>query len=62
MTEPSRSPAGAGFTLLGTVLLFTGIGVAIGLLVGAPVPFSLGGVFIGFAVGFRLVYARFKDL
>jgi len=61
MTDPPRpSAATAGFTLLGGVLFCAGIGAGIGLLVGSlPLP-TIAGVFIGFGVGFWLVYTRFK--
>ena len=63
MTErPRINAAGAGFTLLGAVLLCAGIGIGAGFAVGAPVPLSIAGVFIGFVVGFRLVYTRFRDI
>lgn len=63
MTERPRSnAAGAGFTLLGAVLLCGGIGIGAGFAVGAPALLAIAGVFIGFVVGFRLVYTRFKDI
>jgi F0F1-type ATP synthase assembly protein I len=63
MTDPPRPPAAtAGFTLLAAVLFCAAIGAAIGLLVGSvPLP-AIAGVFIGFGLGFRLVYTRFKHL
>jgi hypothetical protein len=63
MTErPRTSPAGAGFTLLATVLLCAGLGLGIGFVLGAPALLAVVGVFAGFAVGFRLVYTRFRDI
>ena len=63
MTErPRSSAAGAGFTLLGAVVLCAAIGIGAGFAAGAPVPLAIAGVFVGFAVGFRLVYTRFKDI
>ena len=63
MTDPSpRNAAGAGLTLVVTMLLFAGIGLAAGALGGAPVPFLLAGLFAGLLAGFALVYTRFKDL
>lgn len=61
MSDPPRvSAATAGFTLLGSVLFCAAIGAGVGLAVGsAPLP-TIAGVFIGFGVGFRLVYQRFK--
>jgi hypothetical protein len=52
----------AGFTVLACVLLCTGIGLAVGFAVGAPGLVAVVGVFAGFALGFRLVYARFRDV
>jgi F0F1-type ATP synthase assembly protein I len=61
MSEPPRaSAATAGFTLLGAVLFCAGIGAGIGLLAGSVPLLTIAGVFIGFGVGFRLVYTRFK--
>ena len=63
MTDPPRpSAATAGFTLLAAVLFCAAIGAGVGALVGSvPLP-TIAGVFIGFGVGFRLVYARFKHV
>lgn len=63
MTDPSpRNAAGAGLTLVATIILCAGVGLAIGALAGAPVPFLLAGLFAGLVAGFALVYSRFKDL
>jgi hypothetical protein len=63
MTRPSRSDAAlAGLMLVVTMVLCAGAGLALGALVGLPVPFVLAGLFVGLAVGFALVYARFKDI
>ena len=63
MTErPPISPAGAGFTLLASVLLCASVGLGIGLAAGAPALLAILGVFVGFAVGFRIVYTRFRDI
>ena len=63
MTVPSpRNAAGAGLTLVVTMVLCAGIGLVAGALAGAPVPFLLAGLFAGLLVGFALVYTRFKDL
>jgi hypothetical protein len=43
-------------------LLCTAIGFGIGALVGATGPFAVVGVFAGFALGFTLLYQRFRDL
>ncbi len=61
MSDPPRpSAATAGFTLLAGVLFCAAIGAGIGLAVGSLPLFVIAGVFIGFGVGFSLVYARFK--
>ena len=63
MTDPSpRDAAGAGLTLVVTIVLCGGIGLGIGALAGVPVPFLIAGLFIGLFAGFALVYTRFKDL
>jgi F0F1-type ATP synthase assembly protein I len=59
---PGPSAATAGFTLLAAVIFCAAIGAGIGLLVDSvPLP-AIAGVFIGFGLGFRLVYARFKHV
>jgi hypothetical protein len=58
----SSSPAGAGALLIGTVVFCAGIGLGIGALVGAPAPVAVVGAFLGFGLGFWLVYRRFRDL
>ena len=63
MSDPSRPPAvTAGFTLLAAVIFCTAIGVGVGLLAGSVPLFAIAGVFVGFGVGFRLVYTRFKHV
>jgi hypothetical protein len=63
MTErPRISPAGAGFTLLASVLLCASLGLGAGFAVGVPALLAIVGVFVGFAVGFRIVYTRFRDI
>ena len=61
MTDPPRpSAATAGFTLLAAVLFCAAIGAGVGTLVGSVQLPTIAGVFVGFGVGFRLVYTRFK--
>lgn len=63
MSEARRAdPKGAGMTLVAALLLCGGAGLGIGALLGLPVPFALAGLFAGLAVGFALVYTRFKDI
>jgi hypothetical protein len=58
----TRDAGLAGFTIVSSAILCAGIGAGIGILVGAPGPLAVVGVFIGFGVGFRLVYARYRGL
>jgi hypothetical protein len=58
----TRDAGLAGFMIVSSVILFTAIGAGIGSLVGAPGPLAVIGVFVGFGVGLRLVYARFRDI
>ena len=62
MSDPARDVAIAGIVLVVTVALTAGIGFAVGALVGLSVPLGLAGVFIGFGLGLRYVYTRFKDI
>lgn len=63
MTDPSpRDAAGAGLTLVVTMVIGGAAGLGLGALAGAPVPFLLVGLFAGLGAGFALVYTRFKDL
>jgi hypothetical protein len=63
MSDPSRpSPAGAGPTLVATMLLTGAVGFGIGTLVDFAVPLGLVGLFAGVLAGFALVYSRFRDL
>jgi hypothetical protein len=56
------SPAAAGSLLIATILACAGVGLALGLLVGAPALVGVAGGFVGIGVGFWVVYDRFKDL
>ncbi len=55
-------PATAGVTLLAAVLLSAAVGFALGTLVGATSLITIAAVFVGFAIGFRLVYTRFRNI
>ena len=55
-------PAGAGALLIGTILACAGVGLGVGLVVGAPALLALAGGFVGVGVGFWVVYDRFRDL
>jgi hypothetical protein len=58
----TRDAGVAGFMIVTTALLCAGVGAGVGVLVGAPLALAVIGVFVGFGLGFRLVYARFKDV
>jgi hypothetical protein len=58
----TRDAGIAGIMIVSTALLCAAVGLGLGALVGAAMPLAIVGVFIGFGLGFRLVYARFKDL
>ena len=63
MTEPSPpNPAGAGLTLVVTMVLCGGAGLGLGALVGLPVLLGLVGLFAGLVAGFALVYTRFRNI
>jgi hypothetical protein len=61
-SQGRTSPATAGMLLVATIVTLGGAGLGLGALVGLPLPFALAGVFAGLAVGFALVYSRFKDI
>ena len=56
------SPAAAGSLLIATIVACAGVGLAVGLLVGAAALVALAGGIVGIGVGFWIVYDRFKDL
>jgi hypothetical protein len=58
----TRDAGIAGIMIVSTALLCAAIGLGLGALIDAAMPLAVVGVFIGFGVGFKLVYARFKDL
>jgi hypothetical protein len=59
---PRPSPAAAGMLLVASIVSLGAAGLGLGALVGLPVPFALAGVFAGLAVGFALVYSRYRDI
>jgi hypothetical protein len=59
---PAPSTAGAGALLIGTILFCAGVGLALGVLVGAPAALALAGGGVGVFVGFWVVYSRFKQI
>jgi hypothetical protein len=58
----TRDAGLAGFMIVSAAVVCAAIGTGLGALVGAPLALGVIGVFIGFGLGFRLVYARFKDI
>ncbi len=56
------NPASAGGTLLASVLLCAAVGFGVGTVVGATALFTIVAVFIGFGIGFRLVYTRYRHI
>jgi hypothetical protein len=52
----------AGFMLVVTALLCAGAGAGIGAALGFPALLGIIGLFVGFGLGFALVYNRFKDI
>ena len=58
----TRDAAVAGFMLVTTAVLCAAAGAGIGVLVGAPFVLAIVGVFVGFGLGFRIVYTRFRDI
>ncbi|HEX6458676.1 MAG TPA: hypothetical protein VF032_07155 [Thermoleophilaceae bacterium] len=62
MPDRSRDAALAGFMLVVTALLCAGVGVAIGEALGAPALLGILGLFMGFGLGFALVYNRFRNI
>jgi len=58
----TRDAGLAGLMIVSTAVLCAGIGGGLGALIGAPMPLAVVGVFVGFGLGFRLVYARFKNV
>ena len=47
---------------MSTAVLCAAAGAGIGALFGVPLALAVIGVFVGFGLGFRLVYARFRDV
>lgn len=60
---PTRADAAtAGGLLVGAMVGCAAAGFGLGSLVGLAIPVGLVGLFAGAAVGFALVYARFRRL
>jgi Putative F0F1-ATPase subunit Ca2+/Mg2+ transporter len=60
--SPGTGAAGAGVLLISTILVCAAVGLGLGALIGAPVPFLLIGGGAGVVVGFWNVYSRFKNI
>jgi hypothetical protein len=60
---PTRADAAtAGFILIASMLTTAAAGFGLGSLFGAAVPLGLAGLFAGLAVGFFLVYSRYRRI
>ena len=55
-----QSPAVAGSLLVATIVLCAAAAYGAGSLVGAPVPFGIAGLFVGFGAGIAVVIRRFS--
>ena len=62
MPDRSRDAALAGFMLVVTALLCGAAGAGIGAALGVTALLGILGLFVGFGLGFALVYHRFKDI
>jgi hypothetical protein len=58
----TRDAGLAGLMIVSTIILCAGIAGGVGALFGVPGPLAVIGVFVGFGLGLRLVYARYRDL
>jgi hypothetical protein len=54
--------AGAGGLLIGAIVGCAAIGLGVGALIGAPAALAIVGGAVGVAVGFWVVYSRFKQI
>jgi uncharacterized protein YebE (UPF0316 family) len=52
----------AGSLVVATIVLCAAVGFGVGVVVGAPVPIGIAGVFIGAVIGNVVVARRFGDL
>jgi hypothetical protein len=55
-------PRTAGFLLLAAIVLCGAVGLGIGTLVGLTAALTIVGLCAGAALGFAIVYSRFKDI
>lgn len=62
MDHPRATTQTAGSLLIAAIVLCAALGFAVGKLVGATAVSTILGGFLGIAVGFTLVYRRFKNL
>ncbi|MGH2905705.1 MAG: hypothetical protein ACRDKI_02930 [Solirubrobacterales bacterium] len=62
MDHPRATTLTAGSLLIAAIVLCGVLGFVVGSLVGATAAMTVIGGFLGIAVGFTLVYRRFKDI
>src|SRR2546421_11526273 len=58
----TRDAGVAGFMIVSTAVLCAAVGAGVRGLIGAPPGLAVGGGFLGFRLGVRLVYASLKDV
>ena len=58
----TRDAGLAGLMIVSSAVVCAAAGLGLGALVGAPLALAVVGVFVGFGLGFKLVYTRFKDV
>jgi hypothetical protein len=62
-SPPTRADAAtAGLSLIGAMCAVAAVGYGLGSLVDLAIPAGIVGLFLGLALGFYVVYARFRRL
>jgi hypothetical protein len=56
---PDASGLGAGFLIVGSILVFAGVGLVLGWPLGIALPLALAGAAVGIGIGFYVVWLRF---
>jgi hypothetical protein len=60
--RPAATAGLAGMYLLAALILFVGLGLGAGWLLGSPAAGAIVGVVLGVPVSFYLVYRKYRDL